>query len=691
MSSLRDRLKRSFPSAPPPPSSSSKSKSSRHPPPPPPPPPKPKGPPPDTQDSAARVANKAANEAFTEACCKHLHIVYTEALRKDECYRKGKEYIPGAGTGLTGLAVVELLTGTKMIHRMLEMFDSFLMPDGSGVQLKRTAYQIKYHKDMITAWLGAIYGPEFDTYFDDILRYWDITDYSRFYAVLCSRRDGKSWTVAMIESTLSYVFPTFGRAETSNILSTGKRISGEMKTHFLRFFYQLPDAHSMVAMRNSEKVIINLSGDPDDLLSFTINILPCNPDKVRGIGGAINIVDEAGFTDNSTFTDVINPLSLIARSGVVCLSSPPKDTSSFYYSLFGDDPPMLNGRPVWKTDWRREICDECMEDGLMTCVHMKEIEEAPWKGKHAREQVQANYGHDPEKYRREACALLETSDIAVFRPRLVNAWAKRPTYTFTYPPDFLFNFIDPSPGGIRSNTAILTGAFTEFGELVIIGGEDIAMREGVPRKECELLATHLTDVQQYKHFLSIIWVFGIERVSDFISARALSDTASKFTPRKFIIQGDDPLLPPGFTTKDEDKIGMAALFVDMLRTNKIYFHEPFITRTEGLKDLILSQVRNYAFVTEEAKKPEFTEVKRAMSGKRQGKRDDQAMVVQMMTYWGMWFLSNPAHTYPHKARVFKDVGVIKLTDNPKSKRVVRVTSQYTHSDEFTFVQKKRCV
>lgn len=174
-----------------------------------------------------------------------------------EGYRRTREEYADArldtGTKLSGDEIVEKLQWTL---------------DNMGVT--RHTYQIQFHELFIRSCLPKIYAGEWEAHHDAILRRFSMRTLSQETLVVCPRRFGKTYSVAMFCAAYAWCVPNCEVA----IFSTGQRAAGKLMALCLKFLSVLEGFQDHLHTKNVEKIALKF-GDQD------IRSINCYPGSVK--------------------------------------------------------------------------------------------------------------------------------------------------------------------------------------------------------------------------------------------------------------------------------------------------------------------------------------------------------------------------------------------------------------------------
>lgn len=141
------------------------------------------------------------------------------------------------------------ITGDERLYWFKKTLDCFENP--------RLENQVEFHDMMIKTCLPAIYGEEWESDFDRILRSFDL-DYHLSEAIMIApRRFGKTWAVAMFAAVYVFMIPN----AQITIFSVQQKTSYKMMVTIFLMMKELPFfATSAVDVKNADGITINTNG-----------------------------------------------------------------------------------------------------------------------------------------------------------------------------------------------------------------------------------------------------------------------------------------------------------------------------------------------------------------------------------------------------------------------------------------------
>jgi len=173
----------------------------------------------------------------------------------------------GKNYGVTIATTVDAtkMTGDQRLRRLRK-----ILSDSEVFGVTRGDIQVMFHEEFIQACLSIIYRGEWDQNFDEIMRSNRVISNARERFIICPRRFGKTWSVAMFCAAFFWCMPNV----TVAIFSRGKRMAQKLMYLCIRYLLKLPGFKEFVKTSNSEQVVIQFG--PHDIR--TLCCLPGTPE-----------------------------------------------------------------------------------------------------------------------------------------------------------------------------------------------------------------------------------------------------------------------------------------------------------------------------------------------------------------------------------------------------------------------------
>jgi hypothetical protein len=208
-----------------------------------------------TATSSSSLSSSSSADPYGNVW-KKIDAISTSSWSKklmDSIGRRGKG---GKGDGVTVATTVAALemTGDQKLQRLRLLLESF------GIE--RDELQVMFQEEFIQSALSIIYRGEWEQNFDDIMRKNRVQKMCRERFVICPRRFGKTWSVAMFCAAFIWVIPNV----TVSIFSRGKRMAQKLMMLCLRFLLKLPGCERFVIKCNNEEVRLRFSLDDERVL-----------------------------------------------------------------------------------------------------------------------------------------------------------------------------------------------------------------------------------------------------------------------------------------------------------------------------------------------------------------------------------------------------------------------------------------
>lgn len=155
--------------------------------------------------------------------------------------------------------------GDEVVRRLNEQLDAF--------GLIRHEYQRRFHEQFVHSCLPKIYGDEWDTNAERVLRRYGLATLHQETLIVCPRRFGKTTAVAMFAAAFLWCVPACEIA----IFSTGKRTAGKLMALTLSFLHMIEGFRARVATKNQELIVLAFGpGDERKLNCYpgTVDVRP---------------------------------------------------------------------------------------------------------------------------------------------------------------------------------------------------------------------------------------------------------------------------------------------------------------------------------------------------------------------------------------------------------------------------------
>jgi hypothetical protein len=414
----------------------------------------------------------------------------------------------------------------------------------------------------------------------------------------------------------------------------------------------------MIVASSQEQLSVSIDGEKDSPLLSTMRALPGTSAGTRGTTADIVIIEEAGFVDEDTFFDSVAPLISVRNTAVWAISTPPKDTTNYFLTLFEAK---LDGEPIFRTVTVERICNECRQQGITDCPHLAHT--APkWLSGKRKQMLKALYSNCPSRYMREIGGLSIAEDISVFPGTMVDDMLARERVKEVRGRDqqIVFISIDPSGGGF-SKTAICSFYWDLHQNLVICGLDSIDLSDGVQETETRGMIRHLTALRNFPMLRNSYFVLIIEAnhchknaSTLWLSAHALRRELTKpvyLPPKTGPGQPTSGMPKVGVWTTAANKERMQRHTFHFLQEGRIQIHKHLVGGDETLEEFG-RQMKNYRRIVKQVGVPGHTTEKVGYSGKgTSGSNDDMAVAFQLGVLFSVLYLKTADRTCPGCSRM----------------------------------------
>lgn len=341
--------------------------------------------------------------------------------------------------------------GMQTYERLIETLDKF------GV--RRSAMQKRFHEAMCHAFIPLIFGDDYQRHYTAIINYLGITKINPRLLFYTPRREGKTWSVAMMIAALLWACDDMDPCAIGLTI----RVARQTMKLVQMFFSRLPGAAGRIISHSAEEFVVrNFSGTGNN----TFTSLPAQTDTIRGKGGKPIFCDEVSFFPVDVMTESVFPMMQPARSAAVFISTPPRgqETGALLWETMQHK---ITGELLFETVKIRRVCPECDLKQLTTCPHAA-IELPPWKSQAQQSAIESMYmATDSKALAREMHGLEVTDDVKVFKRDNIEqiVEAKRVVVSTVVP--VIFIAVDPSGGGETSNTSVVILSFNQHHQPVV--------------------------------------------------------------------------------------------------------------------------------------------------------------------------------------------------------------------------------
>lgn len=311
-------------------------------------------------------------------------------------------------------------------------------------KLQCTPQQRQFHEAFLHASLPWIYTPEaFFQNQSEILGTEQV--YRPYIVVSCPRRFGKTTAVSVFAAAAL----RFCAGVTVSVFSTGKRASSGLSEAVAKFL-----APERFRKHNQEELFLQ---NGSKLFSY-----PSSTKGLKGVGGDIIILEEAGQLDTRVLKEVVAPLLMVEHTSLLAISTPVED-STFSHLLDYRD---ASGVPLFKSFNIRLICSACEAAGAKDCPHMQHLV-PPWKRNADRARiVDALMGGDVVMHHRENLGVDAGRETKIFLKEWLDALVNRARPQISPQPVY-YVAIDPNGGG-PSNLGVCCVCYVDSKLVVVL-------------------------------------------------------------------------------------------------------------------------------------------------------------------------------------------------------------------------------
>jgi hypothetical protein len=376
------------------------------------------------------------------------------------------------------------------------------------------------------------------------------------------------------------------------------------------------------------------------LLSFVVGVCACLCEGLRGQGGDLLLLEEAGHISDAMLRINVVPMMLVKNTAVIAITTPGSE-DAFFSQLISRKAP--DGRPYFKYISMGLICDLCLRLGR-TCVpaHVK-ISLPHFRSSADQEMAERLLG-DNDDARRELSGIVgNTNRQYLFRDHL-KLFKMLPEYTLQYPLDVLYVGVDPSGGGAASDYAICTMAH-ENDNWLLMGMDRTSGAEH--HVIWNMLEQHLMKLRREPRTANALFMIFIESNMSYVESNRIAELFSqpRFAPVHIESRDKSKQMRAGVITTQESKILMAADLAKVMQHGKLVYWRDFHTQLET-KDIakreIEAQLDAYRRDARPSPDPARTAPIVTFSGKGGGNtRDDQCMALQITLHEARKKRENP--------------------------------------------------
>lgn len=345
-----------------------------------------------------------------------------------------------------------------------------------GRAFKMTAQQLRIFTLFTQSQIPFIYKDEFEANELRIKEENEVDEFSQYALVCMARRMGKTYITSIFAACLLVSV----RDSQVVVYSPGQRQSRMMmdliRKHLLKL-KALVDWTTVPGKDNKEELAICVNGN-----IRTITGLPAKEETTRGSTATCAICEEAAVMPPSFFVNVVLPVTGPRRTSCLCISTIRGDSvegdQHWYTKLLNLIQP--DGKSFFAIYRSIRVCQACLDSGQEnTCNHTDR--ELPWWHDAAKQNLlmyimkQLGFADSAAQElqgisKSKLQPMFNTKNILkLFNPTLVPPFDLKDLREV---PTMVFTAIDPSLGGEKSRTAVLSTLY-HHGRYILIGGESI--------------------------------------------------------------------------------------------------------------------------------------------------------------------------------------------------------------------------
>jgi hypothetical protein len=315
----------------------------------------------------------------------------------------------------------------------------------------RSDDQVRFHNEMLLICLPSIFKEDWNRNSAAIVRATQLAfDFDIMGLIISTpRRFGKTTAVA------SFVAAMLLECAGVSIIvyATGKRAAEQLSRQAWEIMgpYTCTEGRT-VEVRNQELTRLRRFGVKTEL-----RCVPSNAVTARGTGGAVIILEEFGFMDDTFFRTVVVPILSVSGSRIIAISSP-SDQAVNHMRTSMDAIDQRTGKNLFKSISVTRMCPACAAVSKIDCDHVIPSN-PPWRTSADENRLLALYDGSEREGHRELLGAVVSSDTCAFGlldlERLFKT--KAGCYAMVGPgaerPQRIYIAFDPSAGGQGSDSA----------------------------------------------------------------------------------------------------------------------------------------------------------------------------------------------------------------------------------------------
>lgn len=527
-----------------------------------------------------------------------------------------------------------------------------------------TNQQLLFTEVFINSQLPDYYKEDFQAHETRIKQENLIDDVYQYALINCPRRWGKTFITAIFAACSLVAVPDCKIV----VYSPGQRQSmmfmdlvRDRLTDLQEEGYEF---EPVVGKNNKENLWIKVGGNVRSVVG-----LPANSNTVRGTGGTLIICEEAAAMELKFFSNVVLPVTGVGNASCLCISTIQGDDSEGVQNWFTNLLGMAHGdgRPMFNVFKMYQACQKCIDAGIAEkCEHLKN--ELPWWHNQSKQMlvrdIMTRLGCE-ESAKRELLGVSTSKVKPIYPSTLVRQLfntQKNPLISLsqlTEDPYLIFVAIDPSMGGDKSNTSLVSMIFHQ-GQYIIVGGESIAAK--IDEQYRPILTQHIRSLRDLPRLSHATIIVAVENNNGMVGRNIVNDIVKMNLDRvQFLIKNGQTLTsselyrgggsksgPFGVRTQGQQGQGnikeeMVYNLKTALQNQQVRFAREFLhihalshgspDPVKDYKTSVMNQMLAYAMKFKLAE-GDFATTKRTYSGKHGPEgHDDDCTVYGICLFW----------------------------------------------------------
>ena len=530
-----------------------------------------------------------------------------------------------------------------------------------------TNQQLLFTEVFINSQIPRYYGGDFEAHETRIKQENLIDDIYQYALVNCPRRWGKTYITAIFAACSLVTVPNSkivvyspGQRQSMMFMDLVRDRLEDLRDHGYEF-------EPVVGKNNKENLWIKVDGNVRSVVG-----LPANSNTVRGSGGSLIICEEAAAMEKKFFSDVVLPVTGVGETSCLCISTIQGDSDEGVQNWFTNLLGMAHndGRPMFNIFKLYQACPKCIDAGVAEkCEHLKN--ELPWWHAQSKQMlvrdIMTRLGCE-DSAKRELLGV-NTSKVKPIYPstlvrQLFNTTKNPlvPLAQLTEDPLMIFVAVDPSGGGDKSFTSVVSMIFHQ-GQYIIIGGESISAK--LDDEYRPVITQHIRSLRDLPRMSHATIVVAVENNNGNVGRNIVRDIVAMNLDRVlFLIKNGQTLSsselfkggggktgPFGVRTQGQQGQGnvkeeMVFTLKTVLQNQQLKYAKEFLLtqRNEGSMDPIkdyktsvMNQMLAYSVKFAMAK-GDFSTTKRTYSGKHGTEgHDDDCTIYGICLFWFIYY------------------------------------------------------